>query len=701
MAKIRRLPKEVYDLIAAGEVVLGPASVVKELVENSIDAGAGRVTVEAAAGGIERVRVADNGHGIARGDVELAFAPHATSKLGSAEELSSVETLGFRGEALASIAAVSRVVLVTKAAGDEMGVRAETEGGLAVSLSPAGADVGTDICVERLFFNLPARKKHMGDARAEGRKVTEYMSKAAVSRPDIAFRLIMDGALVFATLGNGDRLAAIAAVYGSKTAEHLVPVSAVSGGGSGEVCVSGSDVRGGEGKADGGGSEAEGKVIGHRVSESAGYGGKADESGVAFGHRASGSAEGQGMRLEGYISDVLGLRSNRKGQHVFVNGRPVTNAAIEGAIGRAYREFAEPGRFPVVVLLLDVEPGMVDVNVHPAKSEISFVAPGEVADFVYEAIRAVLRSGQAIPKLRVPGRGSKDGTFHIENGDEGNTGIAGNNKGKQPLVSTFGGDGDKVDLVDINRLLSNKIPNKQDIVQEGVNFKGLIDCNSIMSTVYSDQNLPVQGLNVAESVSDGYLATLDINGLRVLAVLFATYILASDGEAFYIIDQHAAHERVNFERFRWAYARSEVEMQELLTPYLFTPPATLRDLTSYVAVLGRIGYEVDEFGDNTWAARTFPAFISHAEGEAFLLECLEALGGEDEGPEDISAAAMERIMMRACKAAVKANRTLADEECAALLAALSECANPYTCPHGRPVFLKLTRGDIERLFKRA
>ena len=610
---IKQLPKEVYDLIAAGEVVLAPVSVVKELVENSLDAGADRVSVDIKAGGIERIRVSDNGSGIAKEEVGLAFAPHATSKLSSAQDLTRIETLGFRGEALASIAVVSDVVMTTKTKDELTGVRAETGGEKEVTTTPVGADAGTDVIVERLFFNIPARKKQLSGARAEERSIIEYLSKAAVSRPDIAFRLTSDGKTVFSTLGAGDRLAAIASAYGSQVAQNLVPVS----------------------------------------------------------------ADLTGLCLEGYISGVLGLRANRKGQHFFVNGRPVKNATLEDSVSRAYREFAEPGRFPVVFLFLSADPSTVDVNVHPAKSEVSFANDKETGIFVENSILDVLNSERAIPRLSSHSQKEREPVFHIEE------------KGKEDdtLVSTSGGDGEKIYSIDIKSLLSTEE------IDNNVNI------NNDKQYIYLEDIKEEKGILLfREEIDEQYYKSLNIEKLEPLATLFATYILVRTGDTIYIIDQHAAHERLNFERFSCDYERGETAMQTLLTPYLFTPPTAVKDLAEYTEFFSKLGYEIDEFGDNTWAARTFPAFITAEEAEAFLLESLDALGNEDKA---ISEAAAERIMMRACKASVKANKLLSDEEIRALLKDLSACRNPYTCPHGRPVFIKLTLSDIERLFKRA
>jgi len=603
---IKQLPKEVYDLIAAGEVVLAPVSVVKELVENSIDAGAGRISVDIKAGGTERIRVSDNGSGIANDEVGLAFKPHATSKLRSAQDLTRIETLGFRGEALASIAAVSDVVMITKTKDEQVGVRAETGGDTGLTIMPAGADTGTVVIVERLFFNIPARKKQLSGARSEERTITEYLSKAAVSRPDIAFRLTSDGKTVFSTPGAGDRLAAIASAYGSKVAQNLVPIN----------------------------------------------------------------SDQPGMRLEGHISGVLGLRSNRKGQHYFVNGRPVKNATIEEAVGRAYREFAEPGRFPVVFIFLTADPALIDVNVHPAKSEISFADVNEIEDFVEKSILGVLNSERAIPRLSSHTQRAQETVFHIEE----------TLKEEDTLTSTSGGKDEKIDAVDINSLLSTINRSNYNIIQ-------------------INENIDKNGFSLfKEDIDDHYESSLNIAELQPLTCLFATYILAAIGDSVYIIDQHAAHERLNFERFRNDYEKGETAMQILMTPYLFTPPPAVKDLSEHIEFFKNLGFEIDEFGENTWAARTFPAFIDPEEAEAFLLESLDALGSDDN---IINAAAAEKIMMRACKASVKANKLLSDEEIRALLHDLSKCRNPYTCPHGRPVFIKLTISDIERLFKRA
>ncbi|MDR3304832.1 MAG: DNA mismatch repair endonuclease MutL, partial [Clostridiales Family XIII bacterium] len=356
--RIKQLPRQVYDLIAAGEVVTSPLSAAKELVENAVDAGASRIWAEIEEGGIALIRVSDDGTGIEPKDLPLAFAPHATSKINDADDLGRIATLGFRGEALASIAAVAEVEMVTKTAGSESaaGSRIQIRGGEALKIEKIGADMGTTVTVSDLFFNIPARLKHLNAPRSEGAKIVDYLSRMAISYPNIAFRLISNGTVLFATRGAGDRLAAITTVYGTGVAAFLIGVTGVD-----------SDL---------------------------------------------------GMSLEGYIAGPNGLRKSRKGQVLFVNGRSVKNPAIDAAIDRAYKEFAEPGRFPFTFLFLKVNPADVDVNVHPAKNEIAFADAAMAGEFVEKTIRAALVSERSVPTLSLRGRGRRragaDDTFRLQ-----------------------------------------------------------------------------------------------------------------------------------------------------------------------------------------------------------------------------------------------------------------------------------------------
>ncbi|GHU62860.1 DNA mismatch repair protein MutL [Clostridia bacterium] len=629
---IKLLSREVYDLIAAGEVVTAPLSVVKELVENALDAGAGRITIEITAGGLDHIRVTDDGTGISQEEIPLAFTPHATSKISTAEDLYRTSTLGFRGEALASIAAVSHVALATRTKGTETGTLAKAAAGEALTIEPFGAVQGTDVTVEHLFYNLPARKKHLHSARTETTKISDYLSRIAVYQADVTFRYLADGALVFATRGNGDRLAAIQTIYGSAVAQNLVPLDAL---------------------------------------------GTFD---------AKNDAEGDEIRITGFLSNPLGLRKTRKGQVFFINGRPVRSQVLETAVSESYREFAESGRFPVVFLFLRVPPSEVDVNVHPAKEEVAVADGPALQRFVQSAIHDVLSSDRSIPKLRFSGSGAKDSAYFAYTETEEVSDSTGEIV-SDLLVSTYGGDKEHLDSVDINTLYGT--------MSKGMSETGQEEAESVL--VYNNELL--------KTYKAGQFR-LNLPSLTVLASLFAAYLLADDGENLYLIDQHAAHERVNYERFLHNSEKSESFGQELLSPYLFTPPpGAIPVLRRQPEPFLRLGFDLEEFGEGVWRATAFPAFLRFAEAEAFLAELLAAAAEGDffenkpERPEH--SAQTERLIMRACKAAVKAGDLLNDDEISTLLANLSACDNPYTCPHGRPVFLKLSKSDIERLFKRA
>ena len=677
--RIKKLPKAVYDLIAAGEVVTAPLSVVRELTENAIDAGATRITVEIEDGGIRRVRVTDNGIGIAAEELPLAFAPHATSKIEAAEDLGAIRTLGFRGEALASIAAVAQVTVETKTKDAETGVKQQITATEAGPLLPVGIETGTALTVESLFFNLPARRKNLNAPRTEAARIVDFLSKAAVCYPQIGFRLLSSGSLLFATRGDGDRFSAITTVYGTGVAATLVALP--------------------EQTPDGGNPAA--------------------------------------LRLSGYIADPTGLRATRKGQILFVNGRAVGSAVADRAIDRAYREFAEPGRFPVTFLFLEIDPAFVDVNVHPAKSEVAFANDREVEEFIETTLKDTLVSAKSIPTLRQGRAASADPIFRLRanpapTGDRtsdaplfyANADKTTSQSDTQPefpeetlLVSTSGGEADEIESVDINLLLSNnqsEYPTGE--MEAPPATPGRDPGTGPRKTIAREENPDWDMLYHAEQQQNGLPEqlqnTLSIASLQVVASLFATYLLATTGDTVYLIDQHAAHERINYERFLKASREAEPPRQFLLTPHLFTLPAAARPHSEPLfSFLERLGYEIDEFGEDTFAARSFPAFLSQEEAIAFLNEALAedpALDGTSlrsaaalDGTSPESHAQEERLVMRACKASVKANRILTPEETAALLRDLAACDNPYTCPHGRPVFLKLSKGDLERMFKRA
>jgi DNA mismatch repair protein MutL len=613
MEKIIELPPNIAEKIAAGEVVTDPASAVKELVENSMDAGAGAVTVEIRNGGKSFLRVTDNGAGIPAGQIRTAFLRHATSKLRSLSDLDRINTLGFRGEALTSIAAVSRLELYTKTADAVAGAMIRIEGGEVVSEKPVGTADGTTVVVSDLFFNTPARLKFMKSDRAESARVIDAVSKLSLSRADVKIRLISNGSVLFSTQGRGDTAANILTVYGANIGRDLLPLNAAEGG----------------------------------------------------------------LSVSGYVSPPSAPRgSGRKTRILFINGRSVHSRLIEKALTEAYRETPLEGAVPVAILFLRVPPERLDVNIHPAKSEVRFDDAPALTAFIVEAVRASVRSKEAIPTVK-PGAGRVVAPF----ADDGGFTAAGQLAfdGAAPRVSVRNSHTENE--VDIKYLLSTK---REESAGSAVN---LMMEDAEEPPIFAEERVP---------------GPFDPAAVKPIGRIFSTYILGRDDDSFYFADQHAAHERVLYERFLRQYLNREKLCQQLLTPLVVELPHAARatsadDEMSARDFLAGLGYEAEDFGSNACRVCAVPAFLPLSEAEDFLRALLDGLPG---GRPPRNRAAAERVISAACKAAVKAGDRLGDAEIEALLADLAVCENPYACPHGRPVFIRLTKRDIERMFGR-
>jgi DNA mismatch repair protein MutL len=582
--KILELPPHIAEKIAAGEVVTNPASVVKELVENSIDAGAGAITVEIAGGGKSRIRVTDNGAGIPAEQVKTAFLRHATSKLRNISDLDRIATLGFRGEALTSIAAVSRLELYTKTADASAGAMMRIEGGEVVSEKPIGTADGTTVIVSDLFFNTPARLKFMKSDRAESARVIDAVSRLSLCRADIKFRLISNGSVLFSTQGRGDTAANILTVYGADIGKSLLPVHAESGD----------------------------------------------------------------MSLVGYVSaPASGGVSGRKKHIFFINERSVQSVLIEKALTEAYRETPLVGAVPVAILFLRVPPEHLDVNIHPAKSEVRFDDETALTDFIADAVRNAVRSKEAIPTVKPSEK-----------------------RIAAPVLS-----------------------------DESAQIAPFVDVKYLLSTEREKHTIPAANM-LKEDAEES--KPFDVAAIMPMGRIFSTYIIGRDDDSFYFIDQHAAHERILYERFMRRYLSREKLCQQLLAPFVTELPHAARataaeDEAAMRAFLANLGYEAEDFGSNACKINAVPAFLSLSEAENFLKALLDELPA---GAPPQNKAATERVISSACKAAVKSGDKLGDEEIKALISDLAVCENPYACPHGRPVFIRLTKRDVERLFKR-
>lgn len=607
---IRILDKSTADKIAAGEVVERPLSVVKELVENSIDAGAKKIAVEIKNGGKSYIRVTDDGCGIAADECEKAFMRHATSKIINAEDLNSISTLGFRGEALASIAAISRTELLTKTKESKTGSKLIIEGGQIIENTPVGCPDGTTMVIRDLFFNTPARLKFMRADSAESSSVIEFVTDIALAYPDIRIQMINNDKILFATNGRGNRGQTIATLTSSILADKLIPFI----------------------------------------------------------------YEEEGITVEGYVSGPGESRSSRKNQVFFVNGRVIDSKVIEKGINRAYSDRLFEGRFPICYLFITVSPERMDVNIHPNKRQVRFYDEDAIINTVRKGIITALDSEEAVPTIKEKAKPYNK----IEN------------KNDNPKEVR--------DAVDINSLLSNyeqtKESNKTIFEQNTVETpkeKEIVETQEQIKIAVQDEiSKPI--FTVTEP------KRFDFSSLQIHGQFFGTYIQLSDEETIYFIDQHAAHERIFFEKLMNQFQSREKHRQPLLIPITFEVSHADKEREDlWLTVLEDMGFSLDEFGPLSYRVSEIPMFMSMSEAEDFLSDFTDGIGTYEDIRDNKT---LDKIATKACKAAVKANDYLSKEEIKQLITDLDKCNNPFSCPHGRPTFIKITKSDLEKRFKR-
>ena len=591
---IKVLEKNVADKIAAGEVIERPISIVKELVENALDAGADSIVVEIKNGGKSYIRVTDNGCGIPCEEAETAFLRHATSKIDSVSDLDAIDTLGFRGEALASISAVTRTELVTKTADSKTGTRLVLHGGNVIANEQTGCPDGTTIVVTDLFYNTPARLKFMKTDSAESGLIIDFISQMALAYKDVKFRLINNGRILFSTLGDGNRLNTILRVYSDVDARNMVPVSFSEGG----------------------------------------------------------------LQIEGYISTPAFSKTTRGSQIYFVNGRVVSSKVIERGVTAGYKERLFEGRYPVVYLFLRVDPHTIDVNIHPNKREVRFDEEALVTDFISRAIKSALASRDAVV-------------------DAGNLFKDMDKKISASKVYEW-----------VFEPFREKEPEHQ--VHKKTEKEDQVDIKQLLSTFEN----PVPSIEIYEP----QLKPFDFSELEVTGVIFDTYITAVDGSNFYLIDQHAAHERIFYEKLVSEYESSEKARQPLLVPLIINVSlAVSENHFDWLDALTKMGFTIAEFGPGTYRITEIPMFMELSEAEDFVNQFIENITNSTNLSNKV---VIDKLIMMSCKAAVKANDKLSPEEVKALIKDLSSCVNPFSCPHGRPTFIRLTRYEIEKMFKR-
>lgn len=655
MGKIKVLPDQLANQIAAGEVVERPASVAKELVENSLDAGARRLHIQFEGGGRRLLRVVDDGEGMTRDDAILAFERHATSKIGRLEDLFMIRTLGFRGEALASIAAVARVELITKCDEEPHGTRVRIEGGKLRDVEPAAHPRGTTVIMRDLFFNVPARRKFLRSEATESYHLTNLITHYALAHPEVEFVLVNNGRETLRVVPASDLRERAYQIFGPDFIASLLPVE---GG----------------------------------------------QPGSAF--------------VRGFVSAPKERRTSREAQYMFVNGRFVRDKVIARALSEAYRSVLPPGTYPAALLFLEVPFDEVDVNVHPAKTEVRFRRAELVAETIREAVRAALHGAGHVPLS--PSVVARDEPPPTESAEPpiAQTRIA--FAEEHTAVNAWPADDTSTDVRTPDPMPHLQLASRDEKIapaarverrEEAPARETPFDLNRIQRT--GGEPSPPSG-RTTTSVSEDRLPPLasaaplvqeqEIAGLspdiRLLGQLEDSYIIATDAEGLLLIDQHVAHERILFDEYRARERARPAESQQLLVPEVFdlTPAqATVFDLVS--EELEGMGFELMRLSGRTVAIRAVPADLPPTEARNLLIEVLESVD-----PTDRSAARealRDRIAASlACRAAIKINTPLTQEKMRWLIDRLLTTSSPTTCPHGRPIILRLTTRDIEKGFHR-
>jgi DNA mismatch repair protein mutL len=635
MARINVLPKEIYQLIAAGEVVERPSSVVKEMIENSLDAGAKNITIEIKNGGSTYIRITDDGCGIERDDVRKVFISHATSKISKKDDLNSIATLGFRGEAMASISAVSKVELLTKAENEEIGTRYEIAGGEELEFDDAGCPNGTTIVVRDIFFNTPARMKFLKKDVTEGNQVAGIVDRMAISHPDISFRFIRDGKQVLITSGNGDLKSTVYSVLGKEMSDSLMSVD------------------------------------------------------YSFND----------MRITGFVSKPTASRKSRAGQYFYINNRIVKSKTAMAALEQAYKNTIMVGRFPACVLNIELNPAQVDVNVHPAKTEVRFANEKPIFDLVYYAVKTAIENDRTVKEVEF-----KENPIYRQ--ESKNVYQNNDNKSFQAKFDFF----KKKDEPPSQQVIKTKprenfwqveAPKPEYKIARDEKPKARVDINieyeepEEISTAKSE-DVPKEREIEKVVITDEKDNENFIPNFKLIGEAFKTYLIVEIENELYFIDKHAAHERMNFERFK---AQATVETQMLLAPVVVNlTKDEFIAISENVELIKKCGFELEEFGESQIIVRAIPSLVDGDSVKDLMLEIAQKLL---EHKTDILPDKIDWIYHSAsCRGAVKAGDYTSRQEQEMFVKKLLSMPNIRFCPHGRPVFIKMSKYDIEKQFGR-
>ena len=626
---IHVLDSETIDKIAAGEVVEKPASVVKELVENAIDAGADKIAVEIKEGGISLIRVTDNGCGIAKEDLEPAFMRHATSKITNAEDLNAISSLGFRGEALSSISAVSQVEMITKKREDFLGIKVCCNGGIMGDMEEIGAPDGTTILVRNLFYNTPVRKKFLHTSTTEGSYVFELMQHIALSHPEIAISFIQNGQTRFFTSGNGNLSDVIYRIYGKDVANHIIPVQACQ----------------------------------------------------------------NGIQIRGFIGKTILGRANRNYETFFVNGRYIKSKIISAAVEEGYKTFLMQHKYPFAILHFTVNGEDIDVNVHPTKMEIRIMDPVPFCEFVKETVKNALNETVLIREYQEENP-SKDSETE-ENSDS--------QKEKERAPEPF----------EEKRIQRETQPTN--LVRETADYQ----MNKILGNAKQSQTFlskPYKtGDNIIKQDTKPIIKKVEqmelfstaledddnnrLTGLKIIGQVFDTYWIVEFEDSIYFVDQHAAHEKVNYESFVENLKKKKNTTQLLMPPIIVSLSSLeMNAYQNYQSYFSELGFEIEPFGGDELSIRGIPMDLYGNNAKDLFLTVLdELIDTPVRGTPDVI---LLKIASMSCKASVKGNQKMSYEEAKALLKQLFALDNPYHCPHGRPTMFSMSRQELEKKFKR-
>ena len=631
MASIHILDEQTIDQIAAGEVVERPVSVVKELVENALDAGATAVSVEIEGGGMDLIRITDNGRGIPAEQVPLAFFRHATSKINTAEDLFAVSTLGFRGEALSSIASVARVDLVTRTADSLSAWHYVIEGGEELLSEEVGAPPGTCFTVRDLFFNTPVRRGFMKSPATETSYIVTLMEHLAFSRPGVAMSVKAEGKMRLQTSGSYGLKDIIYSLLGRETASHLREVSAA----------------------------------------------------------------GDGMEVKGFVGEPFVNRGNRNGELLFVNGRYVKSPLLMKAIEQAYHGLVMQHKFPVAVLQLQMEPELVDVNVHPQKTEVRFRDEKMVFNLIYRAVRDALFSRDLIPETEkiyaeagpqtIP---AKPQTIPAKPVETATDSLPSPGSGEDnSLPSPGNGEGD-LKSTSLRESSDYRVEADRRLLEE------ILQAAPLPEEEKTSPPAPVQTSLFEERI----LEQSKEAGFRLIGQVFDTYWLLEYGPWFLLADQHAMHEKVLYERTLRSLKDKQATTQQLMPPLVMTLSASQQEvLIRFQDSFAALGFEMESLGGREIRLDGLPDNLFSLSGKELFLEMLDELAEERVTAPDMID---EKVALMSCKAAVKGNHTLSRAEAEALLKELLQLENPYTCPHGRPTMIRMSKTDLEKKFKR-